>query len=631
VGIDLGRPAVFRAPWVSILVPVYNQGAFLGRALQSAQTQTLPEWQIVVIDDGSTEDIRSVVQPFLEDGRVSFHRFETNQGLGTALNVGQALAQGEFLAYLPADDVYYPEHLESLLRCLERNRAAVLAYSGLRYNYNRVSDALVPGYPLQLVQVLHRRTDARWLERQELVTDDLDRMFWSRLGAGGEFVGTGRVTCEWVSHPRQRHKIIREPEGGINTFRRWYRVQEPMRFHSTVGNYIDEVDQYRRYRERPDTPAAGDGLTIVLAGELAYNADRVLALEEKGHKLYGLWMHEPYWYNTVGPLPFGHVEDLPRDGWREALRRIRPDIIYGLLNWQAVPFLREVAEESEDIPFVWHFKEGPFICLEKGTWPELIDLYRLSGGAIYSSEEMRDWFFTVLPELRGKQPSLVLDGDLPKADWFEGERSGLLSDVDGEIHTVVPGRPIGLHATTVGDLANLGIHLHFYGDFTQGQWRDWIDRARTFAPHHLHLHPHVAQQRWVSEFSKYDAGWLHVVPSQNRGDLYRATWDDLNLPARMATLATAGVPMLQIDSGGARVATQTIGERLGNSIFFRQIADLGSILSDSSRLAAVRESAWRTRYEFSFDFHTDRLLEFFRQVIHESRVTRPVELDRRGG
>ena len=65
-------------------------------------------------------------------------------------------------------------------------------------------------------------------------------------------------------------------------------------------------------RERPDTPRSDDGLKILLVGELAYNADRVLALEEQGHKLYGLWMPNPYWYNTVGPLPFGHVEDLPQ-------------------------------------------------------------------------------------------------------------------------------------------------------------------------------------------------------------------------------------------------------------------------------------------------------------------------------
>ena len=91
----------------------------------------------------------------------------------------------------------------------------------------------------------------------------------------------------------------------------------------------------------------------------------------------------------------------------------------------------------------------------------------------------------------------MLDGDLPKADWFSGERTPLLSDADGEIHTVVPGRPIGLHPQTVAELAEHGVHLHFYGDFTHGQWRAWIDRTRGMAPRHLHLHPQVDQGEWV--------------------------------------------------------------------------------------------------------------------------------------
>ena len=78
---------------------------------------------------------------------------------------------------------------------------------------------------------------------------------------------------------------------------------------------------------------------------------------------------------------------------------------------------------TRGIPFVWHFKEGPFICLEKGTWPLLIDLHQHSDGQIFSSREMRDWFNTVVPGLSLSKPTHVLDGDLPKRDWFDQPRS----------------------------------------------------------------------------------------------------------------------------------------------------------------------------------------------------------------
>jgi hypothetical protein len=314
-------------------------------------------------------------------------------------------------------------------------------------------------------------------------------------------------------------------------------------------------------------------------------------------------------------LPFGHVEDLPRDHWREAIRRIQPDIIYALLNWQAVPFAHEVLMATSGIPFVWHFKEGPFICLEKGSWPQLIDLYRYADGQIFTSPEMRDWFDTVVPGLSDAKPTHVLDGDLPKRDWFDRPAAPLLSDADGEIHTVVPGRPIGLHPQTVAELAAQRIHLHFYGDFTHGQWRQWIEKTKSLAPDHLHLHGNVDQARWVSEFSRYDAGWLHFFSSENSGDIRRANWDDLNYPARMATLAAAGLPMIQQANDGAIVATQTLAQQLGIGLFFNTIEELGARLRDRTSLHAVRAQVWRQRSLFTFDHHAPDLLAFFRRVI----------------
>lgn len=99
-------------------------------------------------------------------------------------------------------------------------------------------------------------------------------------------------------------------------------------------------------------------------------------------------MREPYWYSTVGPAPFGHVQDLPFDHWPDSVRALHPDVIYALLNWQAVPFARQVLAQVPHIPLIWHFKEGPFIYLEKGSWNDLVDLSIGSDGLIYSSPEI---------------------------------------------------------------------------------------------------------------------------------------------------------------------------------------------------------------------------------------------------
>ncbi|CAA9549017.1 MAG: Beta-1,3-glucosyltransferase, partial [uncultured Thermomicrobiales bacterium] len=564
------------APRVSVVIPTFRQEPFVRRALDSLLAQRFREWEAIVVDDGSPDSTAAVVQPYLEDQRVSLVRLPGNTGLGHALNTGLDRARGGSVAYLPTDDVWYADHLSTLVACLDAAPSAIFACSGVRHHYNRFALGKIEGEPLQLVQTIHRRTELRWLERSELTTDDLDRMFWTRLRAEGDGVSTGLVTCEWVDHPDQRHKLLRESEGGINTYRSYYAVRQPLRFQSSVGNYQDEVTRYAHYRERPSPVAGADGLKILLVGELAYNADRVLAFEERGHRLFGLWMERPYWYNAVGPLPFGNVEDIPFASWRDEVQRIKPDVIYALLNWQAVPFAHAVLSQNPGIPFVWHYKEGPFINLERGTWRELVELYSRADGGVYSSPEMRDWFATVLPEAVRSRPTLVLDGDLPKRDWFGPTRAPLLSDHDGETHTVVTGRPIGLHPETVAELAAEGIHLHFYGNFTHGQWRGWIERTQTLAPLHLHLHGTVDQERWTEEFSRYDAGWLHSFSSRNGGEIQRADWDDLNYPARMGTLAAAGVPMIQRDNGGSVVATQTLARDRRLGLLWSDAADLVS-------------------------------------------------------
>lgn len=607
--------SMVNSPRVLVLIPTFDKAHFLPRALTGLFAQRYRNWSAVIVDDGSTDATPEAVRPWLGNPQIRYCRQDINRGLGAALNLGLDMGDGEVIAYLPGDDLWFADHLETLAAALDADQNAVLAYSGVRHSYNRHAQGIIAGGQLQLVQAAHRRTVDRWVERDELTTDDLDRMFWASLAARGSFVGTGEVTADWVDHPDQRHKTIREPLGGINPYRLRHDVREPLIFHSTMGHRIDEATRYKADRATPIAPKP-HGLKILIVGELAYNPERILALAEAGHTLYGLWTDQPYWYNWVGPLPFGHVEDVPRDDWQAALARIKPDIIYALLNWQAIPFAHRVMRGCGDIPFVWHFKEGPFIALEHGYWRELIELHTDADGVITCSPEMRDWFATLGPGIEDGKPSLVLDGDLPRAARLTGERARRLSQGD-DIHTVVPGRPIGLHPETVAELAAHGVHLHFYGEFTQGQWRGWIDRTRQLAGEFVHLHPNVDQEHWIKEFSQYDAGWLHAFQSRNGGDIVRADWDDLNIPARMATLAAAGLPMIQRANEGHIVATQSLAKELGCGLFYRDIADLARQLRSPGR-DLIAELCWNTRAAFVFDTHVARLTEYFRIVIEYS-------------
>jgi glycosyltransferase involved in cell wall biosynthesis len=471
-------------PAVSVIMPTFEQRAFVTGAIGSLLRQTFTDWELLVVDDGSLDGTSAAVTPFLWDSRISYQRFPDNRGLDAALNAGLDAAVAPLVAYLPSDDRYDPDHLAALAAWMDDDVA--LAWSGVRHHEDEVTVEVPPGHGLQLVQVLHRRTADRWVERGELESDDLEVLFWRFLRAHGHFARTGRVTCTWTSHPGQRHKAIRESfDGGLNVFRSRYRVAAPLRFHSRDSWPVDEVALYRRFRARPSTPPRADGLEILLVGELAYNPERVLALEERGHRLYGLWTPDGLGASTVGPLPFGHVRDLERVDWRGTVRRLRPDVIYALLNWRAVPFAHAVLDAGLGIPFVWHFKESPQRCVIRGTWPLLADLVTRSDAQVYSSAEERDWFNLALPGCLDPDRSLVLDGDLPKREWFTDECQAPRSVSEGELHTVAVGRPIGMSAELVGQLAARRVHVHLYGQVRgpgpQGGGQDG-SRTRSGAP-----------------------------------------------------------------------------------------------------------------------------------------------------
>jgi glycosyltransferase involved in cell wall biosynthesis len=232
------RPSL---PLVSIIMPTFDRAAFLPAALRSLLRQGMRCWELVIVDDGSNDGTESAIKRFTADRRVQFHRFDDNRGLGAALNAGIGLSSAPLIAYLPSDDVFYRDHLASLLRCF-RDPGVGMAYSGVRYG-RQESMAAPEGSGVQLVQVMHRRTDDRWLERNAVVTDDLDAMLWNRLRRRGATVGTGTVTCEWVQHPGQRHKAIRsEYDGGLNVYRDRFQVAGPIKFRpSCPSNYARSV------------------------------------------------------------------------------------------------------------------------------------------------------------------------------------------------------------------------------------------------------------------------------------------------------------------------------------------------------------------------------------------------------
>ncbi len=605
-------------PLVTVVMPAFEQAAFVPRAIGSLGAQTLADWELVAVDDGSRDETPAVLAGLTADPRVRVVTLPSNSGLGAALNAGLAAARGDLVAYLPCDDVYdSPEHLADLVAVLA-DPAVALAHTGVRHHGDRSDPGAPAGFGLQLVQVAHRAGALRWSEREEFDSDDLDLLGWHRLRAAGEVRGTGRVTCTWTDHPGQRHKAIRERfDGGPNVYRQRYRVASPLRLRTSDGTDLDEVGRYAAARDRV-YPADPQGLSILLVGELSYHPDRVLAFAERGHRLAGLWTRQPLGHSTVGPVPFGHVRDLPACDRADAVRELAPDVVHAQLNFRAVGIALEVRRAFPRLPFVWHFKEAPHRSIARGDWPALAELMTTADAVVLSTALEREWFELALPGRLDPARTLVVDGNLPKADWFAGEPPPRLSEADGEVHTVVLGRPLGFDPPFLAALAARGVHVHFHGlrdgPGPQGTWRAWLEEARRLAPGRVHVHPGVDERGWVGVLGRYDAGWLHRFTSTNEGDVRRATWDDLNLPARIGTLMAARLPLLVPANPGCAVAVERLVAATGAGLVYGSAEEAAARLAGPD-LAAARTAVCRVREEFTFDAHADRLLALFRTLL----------------
>ncbi len=117
-------------PLVSIVIPSYNYGAFLGEAIESALSQTYNRVEVIVIDDGSTDHSAEVAAQYGDRIRLII---QENRGVVAVLNRGLREVAGTYVAVLSADDVFKAAYVERLMQALREHPEAAYAYSAMEY------------------------------------------------------------------------------------------------------------------------------------------------------------------------------------------------------------------------------------------------------------------------------------------------------------------------------------------------------------------------------------------------------------------------------------------------------------------------------------------------------------------
>lgn len=115
-----------KQPLISILMPVYNAGFFVSEAIESINSQTYKNWELVCVDDGSNDDSLIILKKYARlDKRIKILKNRVNKGISYSLNRAIAIAKGEYLCRMDADDISLPNRLEKQMEFLKKNPKVV--------------------------------------------------------------------------------------------------------------------------------------------------------------------------------------------------------------------------------------------------------------------------------------------------------------------------------------------------------------------------------------------------------------------------------------------------------------------------------------------------------------------------
>jgi len=120
-----------QTPFVSIILPTYNRSKLIGYAIDSVINQTYNNWELLIVDDGSTDNTFNVCKTYLnrfENIRYMYHK---NKKLPLTLNEGILAASGSYITFLGSDDCYKPEHLELRIKILQENDKIDFIHGGV--------------------------------------------------------------------------------------------------------------------------------------------------------------------------------------------------------------------------------------------------------------------------------------------------------------------------------------------------------------------------------------------------------------------------------------------------------------------------------------------------------------------
>jgi glycosyltransferase involved in cell wall biosynthesis len=212
-------------PKISVIVPCFNQGRFLGQALDSILNQPVEDWECLIIDDGSNDNSQELAYKYVNQDPRFKYLYQKNQGVSTARNVGIMQAKGKYIHFLDADDLVLPNLYSEFVKILDSDDCIDLIYgktnfidvNGIFINKPYKLPKNIENYAIQLLLGNLFPIQAVLVRHQILITNNLffedtrpeDWALWLKMALlNCRFYQFEAVVCTYRKHSQARSTQI---------------------------------------------------------------------------------------------------------------------------------------------------------------------------------------------------------------------------------------------------------------------------------------------------------------------------------------------------------------------------------------------------------------------------------------
>ena len=211
-------------PFFSIIIPTYNRAAFIGKSINSILGQDFPDWELIVVDDGSKDNTVDVVRSIVDE-RVKYI-FQENKERASARNAGVALSNGKYVTFLDSDDIFYANHLTTAVEVEKKYAEPEIFHLGYELTDSSSgrsskidflpsigNDELVYGNHLSCQGVFLRSDIARenQFNPDRELSGSEDYELWLRLASRYPIYCDNRITSAIIQHDT-RSVVSTNPE-----------------------------------------------------------------------------------------------------------------------------------------------------------------------------------------------------------------------------------------------------------------------------------------------------------------------------------------------------------------------------------------------------------------------------------